>query len=61
MKPEISQYFVRPIGFIPKPKENKVETVEEYLKRGGKITVIPHGVTAVPMNYQGTKHLRSYK
>lgn len=64
MKPEIEQYFPRrpfdtSVGFIRQAPMDDVETVEEFLARGGEITHVPAGVSGVDEYepFTGTGHL----
>ena len=60
MKSHIQRHFRSiSIGFIPQASRKGVESTEQFLKRGGKITKVPCGTTGIVVPYKGTSHLRS--
>ena len=60
MKPNIQRHFRSiSIGFVKQMPRDNVESTEQFLKRGGKITKVPRGTTGVKAVYRGTSHLRN--
>ncbi|KKK65898.1 hypothetical protein LCGC14_2969520 [marine sediment metagenome] len=61
LKPNIQQHFRKniSIGFVKQMPRDNVESTEQFLKRGGKITKVPRGTTGVKAVYRGTSHLRN--
>ena len=60
MKANIQQHFRSiSIGFVKQMPRDNVESTEQFLKRGGKITKVPRGTTGIVVPYKGTSHLRN--